>query len=57
MRRLMCNLSRKTAYLKSETVKIGHFGAISGFFLDFPRFCRYGWRRGLTIVPEAWAGL
>ena len=35
MRRLICNLSRKTAYLKSEIVKIGHFGLISGLFLDF----------------------
>ena len=68
LHRLMCNLSTKTAYLKSEFVEIGRFWTISALFLDFPRFCPYereaglydcaqGNGRGLTNSPRQWAGL
>ena len=47
LHRLVYNLSRKVAYLKSEFVKIGRFWVISGLFLDFVRFGSYEWEAGL----------
>ena len=47
LRRLVYNLSRKTAYLKSEIVEIGRFWPFSGLFPDYPRFGHYGWEAGL----------
>ena len=68
LHRLIYNLSRKAAYLKSEIVENGRFWAISGLFLDFVRFCPGRWggggaywfgRRqwvGLIMAPEAMGG-
>ena len=39
LHRLVYNLSRKIAYLKSQIVENGRLSAISGRFLDFARFC------------------
>ena len=54
----MYNMSRKSAYLKSEIVEIGRFWAISGLFLDSARFYRYGWEAGLNdFAPGDGRGL
>ena len=48
LHRLVYNLSRKFAYLKSEIVEFGRLWAISGNFLDFFRFWPYAWGVGLN---------
>ena len=48
LHRLVYNLSRKHAYLKSEMVEFGRFLAITGIFLDFLRFWPYEWQVGLN---------
>ena len=56
LHRLMYNLSRKTAYLKSEIVEIRRFWAISGLFLDYLRFGRYEWEAGLNDCARGMGG-
>ena len=49
---MVCNLSAKSSYLKSENDEIGRFGP----FWGFSAILRYEWLMGSMLVPEATGG-
>ena len=56
LHRLVYKLGRKVAYLKSEFVKIGRFGAISMVFSIFFDLVAMNGRRGMMILHEGVGG-
>ena len=57
LHRLMYNLSRKTGYLKSEIVEIGHFRTFCGFFSISLDFVATKSETAQRLCPRPWAGL